>query len=297
MKKIDIDDFKIAKEGDFKSKKAKTKVKEFYESDEEYKALLAEYHQDLDELQSVMYAHNRYGLLLIYQAMDAAGKDGTIKHVFAGVNPFGIKIYNFKRPSETELDHDFLWRTQLAMPDRGTIGIFNRSYYEEVLVVRVHPEILTKGQHIPAEFIEKPEKVWKQRYEDMANYEKYIHRNGFKVVKFFLHVSKEEQGQRLIERIEDPTKNWKFEEADVQERALWDDYQTAFEDAINATATENAPWYIIPADDKKNMRLIVAEVVKQTLKSFQMDYPPADATRKVALEKLIEVIKNQDAGL
>lgn len=226
--------------------------------------------------------------------MDAAGKDSTIKHVMSGVNPFGVKIYNFKRPTETELEHDYLWRTTLSLPERGTIGIFNRSYYEEVLVVRVHPEILMNSQRIPAEFLQNPEKVWKQRYEDIANFEQYLHRNGFVVMKFFLNISKKEQGERLIERIEDPTKNWKFEEADIKERESWPEYMAAYEAAINATASPEAPWYIIPADDKKNMRLIVSQLILDKLKSLDMNYPKPDEKRQAELKKLITVIQEQD---
>lgn len=295
MKKLNLSDFKYTKQSGFKITKAATKIDDLYASKSEYEDLLKEKVARIDELQSMMYAHNQYGLLLIFQAMDAAGKDGTIGHVFAGVNPFGLRIVSFKRPSEGELDHDFLWRSQIQMPERGTIGIFNRSYYEEVLVVKVHPEILTAGQRIPAEQTQNLEKVWQNRYEDIVNYERYLSHNGYKVIKFFLHVSKQEQGERLIERIEDETKNWKFEEADVKERAFWNNYQTAFEDAINATATDFAPWIVVPADDKKNMRLIVADAVIEALESMNMEYPPANATRKAELEKLIEVIKQQDA--
>jgi PPK2 family polyphosphate:nucleotide phosphotransferase len=294
MKKLAISQFKVDKPNKFKIKNTPTEVDDLYESKGEYESLLKERVERINELQNMMYAHNQYGLLLIFQAMDAAGKDGTINHVFAGVNPFGLKISSFKRPTETELDHDFMWRNHQAMPERGMIGIFNRSYYEEVLVVKVHPEILKTGQRIPAEYIENLEKVWQQRYADMLNYERYISNNGIKVVKFFLHISKKEQSERLIERIEDETKNWKFDEADVKERNFWEQYQSAFEDLINATAADFAPWYVVPADDKKNMRLIVAEAVIEVLESMNMNYPPADATRKAELMKLIEVIKKQD---
>ncbi len=294
MKKIDIDDFRFNGKGKFSIKKSETKVSDFYDDKEDYETALKLLQTELDELQEKMFAHNRYGLLVIFQAMDAAGKDGTLKAVFSGVNPQGMRFYSFKRPTETELDHDFLWRTNMQLPERGTITVFNRSYYEEVLVVKVHPEILLNTQRLPTEISEDLEKVWENRYEDIANLEKYLTRNGIHVVKFFLNVSKKEQSERLIERIEDPSKNWKFEEQDVKEREFWNDYQKAYEDAINATSTELCPWYIIPADDKKNMRLIVASILAKKLKSLDMNYPKSDATRQATLKSLIEKIRLQD---
>lgn len=274
--------------------KADTQVPLLYSDKADYEAKMSELQQKMDELQSMMYAHSRYGLLIIFQAMDAAGKDSTIKHVFSGVNPFGVKTYNFKRPSETELHHDFLWRTNACLPERGTMAIFNRSYYEEVLVVKVHPEIVQNVQRLPSELTQDLDKLWQKRYEDIVNLERYLYHNGQRVIKFFLNVSKKEQGKRLIERIEDPTKNWKFEEADVKERALWHEYQQAYEEAINATASEKAPWYVIPADDKKNMRLMVASIINAHLADLDMNYPEADINRQNALKGLIEVIKGQD---
>lgn len=294
MKKIEIDDFKFNGKGKFSIKKSETKVNDFYDDKEDYETALKSHQTELDELQEKMFAHNRYGLLVIFQAMDAAGKDGTLKAVFSGVNPQGMRFYSFKRPTETELDHDFLWRTNMQLPERGTITVFNRSYYEEVLVVKVHPEILLNTQRLPAEVSEDLDKVWENRYEDIANLEKYLTRNGIHVVKFFLNVSKKEQSERLIERIEDPSKNWKFEEQDVKEREFWNDYQKAYEDVINATSTEQCPWYIIPADDKKNMRLIVASILAKKLKSLDMDYPKSDEARQAALKGLIEKIRLQD---
>ncbi|MDZ7936623.1 MAG: polyphosphate kinase 2 family protein [Emticicia sp.] len=294
MKKINIDDFKFNGKSKFSIKESKTKVKDFYEDKEEYEIALKVLQTELDELQEKMFAHNRYGLLVIFQAMDAAGKDGTLKAVFSGVNPQGIKIYSFKRPTETELDHDFLWRTNQQLPERGTITVFNRSYYEEVLVVKVHPEILLNTQRLPTEISDDLDKVWENRYEDIANLEKYLTRNGIHVVKFFLNVSKTEQSERLIERIEDPSKNWKFDEQDVKEREFWNDYQSAYEDAINATSTEDCPWYIVPADDKKNMRLIVASILAKKLKSMDMNFPESDAARQETLKGLIEKIRFQD---
>ncbi|MCY7349232.1 MAG: polyphosphate kinase 2 family protein [Cytophagaceae bacterium] len=292
--KIDLDDFEWTGKKEFKIGNAPTRIPDLYEDEEDYDARMTKFRAELDELQTMMYAHNRYGLLVIFQALDAAGKDGTIKHVMSGVNPFGIKIHNFKRPTDDEIDHDFLWRTNLRLPERGTITIFNRSYYEEVLIAKIHPEILTESQRIPAELTDDLDKVWKQRYEDMANLERYLHHNGIVVLKFFLNVSKKEQAERLIERIEDSLKNWKFEEQDVKERDFWDDYQRAYQDAINATATGKAPWYVVPADDKKNMRLIVSNVIIAKLKEFKMNFPPADETRRAKLQTLIETIKKQN---
>lgn len=294
MKKIDIDDFKFNGKGKFLIKKSETKVNDFYDDKEDYEIAIKSLQTELDELQEKMFAHNKYGLLVIFQAMDAAGKDGTLKAVFSGVNPQGIRIYSFKRPTETELEHDFLWRTNMQLPERGTITVFNRSYYEEVLVVKVHPEILLNTQRLPVEISGDLDEVWKNRYEDITNLEKYLTRNGIQVVKFFLNVSKKEQSERLIERIEDPSKNWKFEEQDVKEREFWNNYQKAYEDAINATSTEGCPWYIIPADDKKNMRLIVASILAQKLKSLDMNYPKSDAERQATLKSLIKKIRLQD---
>jgi len=278
----------------FKLKKNETKIEDIYADKADYEAQLDQFRQQMDELQSLMYAHNRYGLLVIFQAMDAAGKDSTIKHVLSGVNPIGVKIQSFKRPSDTEIDHDFLWRHLLTLPERGTITIFNRSYYEEVLVVKVHPEILTEVQRLPNELTHDLDKVWKQRYNDIVNFEKYLYHNGIRVVKFFLNVSKKEQGKQLIERIQDPAKNWKFEEGDIKEREYWNQYMKAYEEAINATATEKAPWYVIPADDKKNMRLIVGQILIEELKQLKMSYPETSKEQHAALQKLIETIQEQD---
>ncbi len=268
-----------------------TKIKDLYADKNDYEVQLQKLHQQMDELQSMMYAHNRYAMLIIFQAMDASGKDSTIKAVFAGVNPCGVRVHSFKRPSETELDHDFMWRTTACLPERGTIGIFNRSYYEEVLVVKVHPNILTDVQKLPIALTQNQEKVWQQRYEDIANFEQYLHRNGTKVLKFFLNVSKKEQANRLIERIEDPEKNWKFEEQDLKERALWPQYQAAYQDVINQTSTQNAPWYVIPADDKKNMRLIIAEIIVKQLQALDMAYPLPNPERQAALKQLISTLE------
>jgi PPK2 family polyphosphate:nucleotide phosphotransferase len=231
-----------------------------------------------------MYAQNRQGLLLVFQAMDAAGKDSTIKHVMSGVNTQGVECHAFKRPTDAELDHDFLWRTTRVLPPRGRIGIFNRSYYEEVLVCRVHPEIVTKIQRLPAETTKNLDKLFADRLKDIRNLESYCHRNGIRIVKFFLHVSKEEQKKRFLARIDTPSKNWKFEEGDVKERAHWKDYMAAYEDAISTTATEECPWYVVPADDKKNMRLIVSAAILAEMQTMKLKYPELPEEQKKHLQ-------------
>lgn len=288
------DEYRYDGSDKFHLKKAAAKIDDLYKDKADYTAQLADFRTTIDELQSLMYAHSRYGLLVIFQAMDAAGKDSTIKHVLSGVNPVGVKIQSFKRPSDNELDHDFLWRHLLHLPERGNITIFNRSYYEEVLVVKVHPELLTESQRLPKEVTEDLDKVWKQRYNDIVNFEKYLYRNGIRVIKFFLNISQQEQGKQLIERIEDPTKNWKFEEGDIKERAYWKEYMNAYEEAINATATEKAPWYVVPADDKKNMRLLVGQILIEELKNMKMSFPETTPERHAALQKLISTINEQD---
>ena len=292
--KFDSDDFRYNGEREYKTERVATKIKDLYDDTEDYETQITSLRAELDALQSMMYAHNRYGLLVIFQALDAAGKDSTIKHVMAGVNPAGVRVAAFKQPTEAEISHDFLWRNTLQMPERGSITIFNRSYYEEVLVVKIHPNILLEGQEIPAELTKDLDKVWQQRYEDIANYEKYLVRNGIRIVKFFLNISKHEQAERLIARIEDPTKNWKFQEGDVQEREYWNQYHTAYEEAINQTATKKAPWYVIPADDKKNMRLIVSKILLEEMQSMNIFYPESDPARQALLKKLVGVIKKQN---
>ncbi|TAE56618.1 MAG: polyphosphate kinase 2 family protein [Bacteroidetes bacterium] len=259
----------------------------------EYKALIADYGAQIDELQNLMYAHDRYALLLVFQAMDAAGKDGVIRDVMTGVNPHGVEVTSFKRPSETELQHDFLWRTQLALPQRGNIGIFNRSYYEEVLVVRVHPEILQQVQRIPAEMVSQPEKVWEQRFEDIRNLESYLHRNGTHILKFYLHISKDEQKKRFLDRIETPSKNWKFAAGDVKERKHWDAYMAAYEACINATAAPHAPWYVVPGDNKHEARLIVAETILTHMRSMRMEYPKLDEARTAELATYRKMLEEE----
>ncbi len=293
MSKFNTSRFRIDGSSSFSIRNSTTKVDNLYEDDVHYEALLRQQAEAIDDLQSKMYAHNRYGLLTIFQAMDAAGKDGTIQHVFTGSNPLGLRVYSFKRPTDQELDHDWLWRSWRELPERGMIGIFNRSYYEEVLVTKVHPEIVTQSQRIPGEFTTDLDKVFKQRYEIIRDMEKFLYHNGFPTVKFFLHVSKKEQADRLIERIKDPAKNWKFDEGDVKERDFWDDYQVAYETAINETATDHAPWYVIPADDKKNMRLLVGRVIIKELEKLSIKDAKPDETRFKALQKLIPVIEKQ----
>lgn len=294
MSSFDSDQYRVDGKQKFEIKKAKTRFKDIYENKEEYEQMQIDSAKELDNLQSEMYAHNRYGLLVIFQAMDAAGKDGTIKHVLSGVNPVGVKIHSFKRPTETELGHDFLWRTNAVLPQRGTITIFNRSYYEEVLVVKVDPTILTVSQRLPVELTSDLDKLFKHRYSDIKNLEKYLYRNGIRVIKFFLNVSKEEQAKRLIERIEDPSKNWKFEEQDVKVRDQWDDYMKAYEDCINATASKKAPWFVVPADDKKNLRLIVGKIIEEELKKMDMTYPESSPERAEELHRFINIIETQN---
>lgn len=236
--------------------------------------------QRLAELQDKLYAQDRWALLLIFQAMDAAGKDGIIKHVMSGVNPQGCQVYSFKTPSELELQHDFLWRTTRDLPERGHIGIFNRSYYEEVLVVRVHPKILER-QKIPPSLCGKH--IWDERFEDIRCFERHMGRSGTVIRKFFLHVSKKEQKSRFLARLEEPEKNWKFSASDIHERECWDDYQKAYEDMIRNTATEHAPWYVVPADNKWFTRLVVSAVVTSTLESLKLAYPTVDAVERKEL--------------
>lgn len=231
----------------------------------------------LRELQEKLYAQDRWGVLLIFQAMDAAGKDGAIKHVMSGINPQGCQVYSFKAPSAEELDHDFLWRTSRCLPERGRIGIFNRSYYEEVLVVRVHQELLDK-QRLPATLMTK--QIWQERFEDITAFERYLTRNGIIIRKFFLHVSKAEQKKRFLSRLEEPEKNWKFSLADARERQYWDDYMAAYEDMIRHTATDYAPWYVIPADNKWFTRLVVAAAIIDALSALHLEFPTIDAEKR-----------------
>jgi len=250
------------------------------EEKDEAKKLLADGVERLSKLQDVLAAQDLWGLLVIFQAMDAAGKDGTIKHVMSGVNPQGVEVTSFKVPTAEELNHGYLWRTNQRAPARGRIGIFNRSYYEEVLVVRVHSAVLA-NEKLPKKLVTKD--IWEERYEDISNFERYVTRNGIAVVKFFLHVSKDEQKRRFMARLDTPEKNWKFSTSDLKERAFWDDYQRAYEEAIRATATEYAPWYVVPADHKWFTRLVVAQVLVNELKALKLEYPKVSGEQKKAL--------------
>jgi PPK2 family polyphosphate:nucleotide phosphotransferase len=270
-RKLDPDRFRVGEGQKVKLQDWPTHVAPFYKSKPDYEKWLARHVERLSELQNLLFAHNRYALLLIFQAMDAAGKDSAIKHVMSGVNPQGCQVFSFKHPSAEELDHDFLWRTTRTLPERGRIGIFNRSYYEEVLIVRVHPEIL-RSQALPEEVVRDPN-IWQQRYRSIRDLEEHLHRNGTRILKFFLHVSKEEQRKRLLKRLEEADKNWKFSFADLEEKKLWKQYRKAYEDCLSATSTAHSPWYVIPADDKPNARLILSQVIVDTLRSLKMSYP------------------------
>src|SRR6202789_3382075 len=275
--KIRSEEFRVRSGKRFKLDDQPTIVKPFYESKKHYEALLQEHVAELSGLQQLHYASNRYALLLIFQGMDSAGKDGAIRHVMSGVDPAGCEVSSFKQPSAQELQHDFLWRTTCRLPERGRIGIFNRSYYEEVLVVRVHPEIL-RSQGLSEE-LRHEKTVWEDRYRSIVNLESHLHRNGTRIVKIFLHLSQEEQRKRFLERIDEPDKNWKFSLADIHERKYWKQYTRAFEDCLSATTTHHAPWYVVPADDKKTARLIVSQIVLDTFSNLKMSYPRTTAKR------------------
>lgn len=287
-KKIDSNDFRVPAKKKVNLKTWPTHVKPVYKSKKDYTKLLQEHVEELSELQRLLYASNRYAVLLILQAMDAAGKDGVIRHVMSGVNPQGCQVFSFKHPSATELEHDFLWRTTRSLPERGRIGIFNRSYYEEVLIVRVHPEILRR-QGLPDALLDA-NTVWKERYRSIVNLEHHLFRNGTRVIKVFLHLSKEEQRTRLLARIDDPDKNWKFSPADLHERTYWTQYRKAYEACLAATSTHHAPWYVVPADDKENARLIVSQIVLDTFKGLKMAYPKTTAKRRRELKAIRELL-------
>ncbi len=275
---IDCDRFRVKPGRKVRIKDCPNRIKPLFASKEEYDESIAEQRKQLADLQDVLYAQDRHALLLIFQAMDAAGKDSAIKHVMSGVNPQGCQVFSFKRPSAEEMDHDFLWRTNKSLPERGRIGIFNRSYYEEVLVVRVHPEFLA-AQAMPKELVD-PKTIWKHRYASIVDLEHHLRRNGTTVVKFFLNVSKDEQRKRFLERIDDPAKNWKFSPYDIAERNLWKDYMAAYEDCMNATSTAASPWYVVPADSKKNARLIVSRIIIETMRGLDLAYPKTTPQRR-----------------
>jgi PPK2 family polyphosphate:nucleotide phosphotransferase len=282
--KIDPAEFRVEPAGKLRLRKWPTRVRPFYDSKREYQETLESHVARMSALQARLYAADRHALLLIFQAMDAAGKDGVIKHVMSGVNPQGCQVVSFKHPSAEELDHDFLWRTTRCLPERGRIGIFNRSYYEEVLIVRVRPEIL-RAQNLPERLVQAGD-FWERRYESINGLERHLHRNGTRIVKFFLHLSKEEQRRRFLARIDDPDKNWKFSRADLAERALWKRYAKAYEACLAATSTRHAPWYVVPADDKPNARLIVSQIVLEALERIDPRYPRADAARRRELRAI-----------
>jgi PPK2 family polyphosphate:nucleotide phosphotransferase len=289
--KIKSRDFQVQEGDKVNLKKWPTRVKPLYKSKEQYQKLLEDQVSELSALQQLHYASNRYAVLLVFQAMDAAGKDGAIKHVMSGINPQGCQVFSFKHPSATELEHDFLWRTTQSLPERGRIGIFNRSYYEEVLIVRVHPEIL-RSQGIPDGLLNE-KTIWKERYRSIVDLENHLHRNGTRIIKFFLHLSKEEQRKRFIDRIDEPDKNWKFSQADLVERGFWNDYMKAYEACLSATSTQRAPWYVVPADDKENARLIIARIVVDTFRSLRMQYPKTDAKHRQELLSIRQQLVNE----
>jgi PPK2 family polyphosphate:nucleotide phosphotransferase len=274
---FDLSQVRIAPQDHIDLKERPTRIDPLYADEGEYKALLKANVKRMSDLQERFYAASRHALLIIFQAMDTAGKDGCIEHVLSGVNPQGCMVHSFRHPSAVEIEHDFLWRTTQALPEQGMIGVFNRSYYEEVLVVRVHPEIL-EAQHVPGNG--SKDSFWQQRFESINDHEAHLRRNGTRIIKFFLHISKKEQKKRLLSRIDDPNKRWKFSPNDLVERGLWDDYMQAYASCLEATSTEDAPWFCIPADDKKNARLIVSQVILSTLESLQPEFPSVSQERE-----------------
>jgi PPK2 family polyphosphate:nucleotide phosphotransferase len=280
---IDSEEFRVPP-GELKLVERPTIVKPFYQSKKDYQAILKKHVTELSALQQLHYAYNRYALLLIFQGMDSAGKDGAIRHVMSGIDPTGCEVSSFKQPSARELQHDFLWRTTCRLPERGRIGIFNRSYYEEVLVVRVHPEIL-RSQGLPKELLDE-KTIWAERYRSIVEMESHLYRNATRTIKFFLHLSKAEQKKRFLARIDEAGKNWKFSLADIHERKYWKQYMEAYEACMNATSTHQAPWYVVPADDKENARLIIGRIVLDALESLKMAYPKSTAKRRRELQSI-----------
>jgi len=289
--KINVNDFQVKEGEKVNLKKWPTLVEPVYKSKKKYHKFLEEHVEELSSLQRLHYASNHYAVLLIFQAMDAAGKDGAIRHVMSGVNPQGCQVFSFKHPSATELDHDFLWRTSQCLPERGRIGIFNRSYYEEVLIVRVHPEIL-RSQGLPDELLDE-KTVWQDRYRSIMDLENHLYRNGTRIIKFFLHLSEEEQRKRFLDRIDEPEKNWKFSLADIEERKYWKQYRQAYEACLSATSTKTALWYVVPADDKKNTRLIISQIILDTFKALKMSYPETSSERQQELLSIREQLEKQ----
>ncbi|MGA3157001.1 MAG: ADP-polyphosphate phosphotransferase [Steroidobacteraceae bacterium] len=282
--KIKPSNYRVRENEKVKLKKWPTKEDPCYSSDKDYVRLIEDHVGRLSKLQQLHYATNRYAVLFIFQAMDAAGKDGAIQHVMSGVNPQGCEVYSFKHPSATELEHDFLWRSTCKLPERGRIGIFNRSYYEEVLIVRVHRNIL-KAEGL-ADAPRHDRELWRERYRSIRDLERHLHANGTRVVKFFLHLSENEQRKRFLDRIDDPKKNWKFSADDIRERGFWPEYMKAYEECLSATSTANSPWYVVPADDKKSARLIISRIVIETLDALNLSYPKVDAKRRRELQAI-----------
>jgi PPK2 family polyphosphate:nucleotide phosphotransferase len=282
--KIRSKDFRVPQDANVRLKDWPTAIKPAYKSKEDYQEELARHVDKLTDRQQLLYATNSYAVLLIFQGMDSSGKDGAIKHVMSGVNPQGCEVFSFKHPSVAELQHDFLWRTTQHLPERGRIGIFNRSYYEEVLVPRVHPQVLRSEGVPPSRHVKKS--VWRDRFRSIVDLERHLDENGTRIVKFFLHLSKEEQRKRFLQRIDEPHKNWKFSLDDITERGFWSDYMEAYEDCIGATSTRHAPWYVVPADDKENARLIVSQIIVDTMDSLKMKYPRIGAERQRELQAI-----------
>ena len=285
---IDTAPFRVREDETIKLKHRPTRVDPFYRSEEEYETRLTEQTHALDALQQRLYAADTHAMLLIFQAMDAAGKDGVIRNVMSGINPQGCQVFSYKHPSPQELDHDFLWRCTRDLPERGRIGIFNRSYYEEVLIVRVHPEIL-QAEKLP-KVPDDLSKVWDRRYRSIRGLERHLHANGTRIVKFFLHLSREEQRDRFLARIDEPAKNWKFNADDIKERAFWDDYMSAYEHCMRATSTKHAPWHIVPADDKRNARLIVSQIVFDTMTALKSRFPKSSPEHRKELLTIREAL-------
>jgi PPK2 family polyphosphate:nucleotide phosphotransferase len=286
--KISSQDFRVRSGDKVKLTDWPTIVKPFFESKKDYQVLLGEHIKKLSSLQQLHYASNRYALLLIFQGMDAGGKDGAIRHVMSGIDPQGCQVFSFRQPSAEELEHDFLWRTTCRLPQRGYIGIFNRSYYEEVLVVRVHPEIL-RNQGLSRELCNE-KTIWEERYRSIRDLESHLYRNGTRTVKIFLHLSREEQRKRFLDRIDDSDKNWKFSSADIHERKYWKRYMEAYEACLSATSTHHAPWYVVPADDKENARLVVSQIVLDSLNDLKMAYPKTTAKRAKELKSIRKLL-------
>ncbi|OLC69841.1 MAG: phosphate--nucleotide phosphotransferase [Deltaproteobacteria bacterium 13_1_40CM_4_54_4] len=282
--RVHAKDFRVREGNKIDLKEWTTRVDPYYRSKKQYKKILREHITEMSALQNLLYASNSYAVLIIFQGMDAAGKDSAIKHVMSGVNPQGCEVHSFKHPSMEELEHDFLWRTTRYLPERGRIGIFNRSYYEEVLIVRVHPEIL-HSEGLPKELLDE-KTIWRDRYRSIVDLENHLYRNGTRIVKFFLHVSKDEQRRRFLARIDEPDKNWKFSRGDLEERKFWNDYIKAYEACLSATSSREAPWYVVPADDKKNARLIISRTILDTLHGLKMAYPELSKKQQKELREL-----------